>query len=169
MRSTKFYSITMVLGLVFALTATLAAQNGQASFNGGIGMYDACQPIADFAAQGCTSVLSGGPACYQSIVWVPGSTQVDFHKSGKHATVHVLFHNAGQEYQVNLEANQQFDKLAADYAVPFHSVFVSVNGASTFKMDGTLDIAVDANGTPTSSNLMLFDSSHPLTLACSNQ
>jgi hypothetical protein len=167
MRSTKFYSITMVLGLVFALTATLAAQNGQASFNGGIGMYDACQPIADFAAQGCTSVLSGGPACYQSIVWVPGITELNVHRNGKHASVHVLFHNTGQLYQVNLEANQQFDQ-ASDYLVPFHSVFVSANG-STFKMDGTLDIAVDANGTPTSSNLMLFDSSHPLTLACSNQ
>ena len=71
MRSTKFYSATMVLGLVFALTATLAAQNGKASFDAGIGMHDACQPIANFAAQGCTSVLTGGPACYQSIVWVP--------------------------------------------------------------------------------------------------
>ena len=81
----------------------------------------------------------------------------------------MLFHNAGQQYQVNLEANQQFDQLASDYFVPFHSVFVSVNGGSTFKMDGTLDIAVDAKGTPQSSNMMLFDANHPLTLACSNQ
>ncbi|HEX4664924.1 MAG TPA: hypothetical protein VH196_11070 [Terriglobales bacterium] len=167
MRSTKFYSATMVLGLVFALTATLAAQDGKKSFDGGIGMYDACQPIANFAAQGCTSVLTSGPACYQSIVWVPGSTEVNFHKNGKHASVHVLFHNAGQQYQVNLEANQQFDQVASDYFVPFHSVFVSLNGGSNFKMDGTLDIAVDANGTPKSSNLMLFDANYPLTLACS--
>jgi hypothetical protein len=159
----------MVLGLVFALAATLAAQDVKRSFDGGIGMYNACDPIADFAAQGCTTLLSGGPACYNSIVWVPGSTEVDFHKNGKHAGVHVLFHNAGQEYQVNLEANQQFDKVASNYFVPFHSVFVSLNGGSNFKMDGTLNIGVDANGTPLNSNMMLFDANYPLTLSCSNQ
>jgi hypothetical protein len=169
MRSTKFYSATMVLGLVFALATSLAAQVGKASFDGGVGMYNACDPISDFAAKACSNVLTLGPACYNSIVWVPGSTEVDFHRNGKRATVHVLFHNEGDTFLLNLEANQQFDKVASNYFVPFHSVFTSVNGGSTFKMDGTLNIGVDANGTPLNSNMMLFDANYPLTLSCSTQ
>ena len=165
MRSTKFYSATMVLGLVFALATTLAAQDSKATVDGGIFMYDACQPIADFAAQGCTSLLDRF-GCYKTIIDVPGFTEVDFHKSGKHASVHVLFHNTGQEYQANLEANQQFD--TAPYYVPFHSVFTSVNGGSTFKMDGTLNVGQNADG-KWFSNVMLFDPNHPLTLACTTK
>ena len=169
MRSTKLYSATMALGLVFALAGTLAAQTIKASVDGGIGMYNACDPIADFAAHGCSTVLSPGPACYNSIVWVPGSTSIDYQNTGDHASIHVLFHNDGQDYRVNLEANQQFDKVASNYFVPFHSVWTAVNGGSTFKMDGTMSVAVDENGNPANSNIVLWDPNYPLSLSCANQ
>jgi hypothetical protein len=168
-RSTKLYSATLAFGLIFSMAGTLAAQNVKAAVDGGIGMYNACDPIANFAAQGCSSILSAGPACYNSIVWVPGSTEIGYLNNGGHASVHVLFHNDGQDYRVNLEANQQFDNVASNYFVPFHSVFVSLNGGSTFKMDGTINVAVDANGTPVNSNMVLWDPNYPLSLSCANQ
>jgi hypothetical protein len=155
----------MIVGLVFALATTLAGQDVKATVDGGIMMYDACTPIDHFAEQGCTALLDR-MGCYNTIIDVQGFTQVDLHKSGKHVSVHVLFHNTGQEYQTNLEANQQFDK--APYYVPFHSVFTSVNGGSTFKMNGTLEVGQDADGKWFSS-VMLFDPNHPLTLACTTK
>jgi hypothetical protein len=166
MRSTKFYSATMVLGLVFALATTLAAQDGKNTLTGAIVMYNACDPIADFAAQGCTALLTGGPACYKSIIAVPGFTQVDIHKNGKQAGVHVLFHNTGEQYQLDLEANQQFDSLTLPYFVPFHSVFVSLNGGSNFRMNGTVKIFLDEHQQLVS-NLVVFDDNYPLSLSCS--
>ena len=183
MRSTKLYFATMALGLVFALAGSLAAQDGKASFDGAIGMYNACNPISasNFAANACSTILNAGPACYRSIVSAPGFTEVDYHNNGGHATVHVLFHNDGQDYplpldsnpslgsyRLNLEATQKVDNLASPYYVPFHSVWASLNGATSFMMDGTVKVDVQ-NGTPIHSEIVLWDASRPLTLSCANQ
>ena len=146
MKSTKLLVSTFALGLVFALTVTMAAQNGKTTFDGGVGWYNACDNN-------------------QSIVNAPGSTQVNYQQNDTQATVHVVFHNstADGSYKLNLEANQSYDAVAATYDLPFHSVWVGQGG--NFTMNGTLRIAVDDSGTPTSSNI-LMDDDHPVTTAC---
>jgi len=146
MKSTKLLVSTFALGLVFALTGTMAAQNGKTTFDGGVGWYNACDNN-------------------QSIVNAPGSTQVNYQQNDTQATVHVVFHNSTEDgsYKLNLEANQSYDAVAATYDLPFHSVWVGQGG--NFTMNGTLRIAVDDSGTPTSSNIVI-DDDHPLTTAC---
>ena len=146
MKSTKLLVSTFALGLVFALTGTMAAQNGKTTFDGGIAWYNACDNN-------------------QSIVNAPGSTQVNYQQNDTQATVHVVFHNSTEDgsYKLNLEANQSYDAVAATYDLPFHSVWVGQGG--NFTMNGTLRIAVDDSGTPTSSNI-LMDDDHPVTTAC---
>lgn len=151
MRSTKLLFSMLSLSLVFALPATLTAQNGKASIPGGIGMYNACDNN-------------------QSVVVASGFTEVNYQQNGARATVHVLFHNAGQDlssqnpYQLNLEANRSFNSVSSTYDLPFHSIWVGQNGGN-FTMDGTLRIYVDNSGTPRTSQI-LWDADHPLTTAC---
>src|SRR5690348_1903196 len=78
MRSTKHSMSALALGLAFALTGTMAAQSGKAALDGAIGMLNPCN---------------------NAIVVVPGSTDVNFHQNGNHVTVHVQFHNNGQDLQ----------------------------------------------------------------------
>ncbi|HKT24127.1 MAG TPA: hypothetical protein VJR04_05960 [Terriglobales bacterium] len=146
MRSTKLMVFTFALGLVFALTGTMAAQNAKTAFDGGIAWYNACDPN-------------------QSIVNAPGSTEVNYQQSDTGATVHVVFHNSTTDgsYKLNLEANQSYNAVASTYDLPFHSIWVGQAG--NFTMVGTLRIAVDASGTPTSSNI-LMDATHQVTAAC---
>jgi hypothetical protein len=146
MGRTKLLVSTFALGLVFVLTGTMSAQNSKTSFDGGIGWYNGC------ANDG-------------SIVNAPGSTEVNYQQNNTQATVHVVFHNSTMDgsYKLNLEANQSYTAVAATYDLPFHSIWVGQGG--NFTMDGTLRIAVDANGTPTSSNI-LMDDDHPVTTAC---
>ncbi len=150
MRSTKML-VSILSGLLFAVPGAMAAQNGKASIDGGIGMYNACDNN-------------------QSVVFAAGSTEVNYHQNGKHATVHVLFHNNGSDmtsgspYRLNLEANQSYDAVSSTYDVPFHSIWVG-HGAGNFTMDGTLRIFVDDSGTPKTSQI-LWDADHPLTTAC---
>ena len=75
MRSAKLLVSTLALGLVFALTGTMAAQNGKTTLNGGVAWYNACDNN-------------------QSIVNAPGSTEVNYQQNGTQATVHVAFHNS---------------------------------------------------------------------------
>ena len=151
MRSTKLLLSMLSFSLLFALPATMAAQNGKADIPGGIGMYNACDNN-------------------QSVVVASGFTEVNYQQNGKHATVHVLFHNDGQDlssqnpYRLNLEANRSFNGVASTYDVPFHSVWAGQNGGN-FTMDGTLRIFVDDSGTPKTSQI-LWDADHPLTTAC---
>ena len=146
MRSTKHSMSALALGLAFALTGTMAAQSGKAALDGAIGMLNPCN---------------------NAIVVVPGSTDVNFHQNGNHVTVHVQFHNNGQDlqtqdpYRVNLEANQQFDKAADSYDVPFHSEWVAKASAPNFTMDGVMRVWV-SNGTPTGSRLVQWQT------ACTN-
>ena len=146
MRSAKLLLPTFALGLVFALTGTMAAQNGKTAIDGGIAWYNACDNN-------------------QSIVNAAGSTEVNYQQNGTQATVHVLFHNSSTDgsYQLNLEANQSYNAVASTYDLPFHSMWAGQGG--TFSMNGTLRITVDANGTPTSSNI-LMDDTHQVTAAC---
>lgn len=146
MRSAKLLVPTFALGLVFALTGTVAAQNGKTTLEGGIAWYNACDNN-------------------QSIVNASGSTEVNYQQNNTQATVHVLFHNSTSDgsYQLNLEANQSYHAVASTYDLPFHSIWAGQGG--TFTMDGTLRIAVDANGTATSSNI-LMDDDHLVTAAC---
>jgi hypothetical protein len=146
MRSAKLLVSTFALGLVFALTGTMAAQNSKTSLDGAIMWYNACDNN-------------------QSIVNAPGSTEVNYQQNGTQATVHAIFHNATTDggYNLNLEANQTFNAIAATYDLPFHAVWSG--SAGNFTMDGTLRIAVDQNGTPTSSSI-LFDANHPVITAC---
>lgn len=147
MRSTKLFLLMLSLSLVLVLPATMAAQNGQTAIPGGITFYNACDSS-------------------QPNVIANGYTNVNYQQNGTQATVHVLFHNATTDgsYQLNLEANQSYNAVASTYDVPFHSVWAGPGG--TFTMDGTLRISVDANGMPTSSNI-LMDADHPLTATCS--
>ena len=94
-----------------------------------------------------------------------GTTNVNYQQNGTQATVHVLFHNATTDgsYQLNLEANQSYNAVASTYDVPFHSVWAGSGG--TFTLTGTQRISVDANGTPTSSNI-LMDEDHQPTASC---
>ena len=149
MRSAKLLASTFALGLVFALTGTMAAQNGKTTLDGGIAWYNACDNN-------------------QSIVNAPGSTDVSYQQNGTQATVHVIFHNSTTEpgYNLNLEANQSYNAVASSYDLPFHAVWAGQAG--TFTMNGTLRIAVDASGTATSSNI-LMDPYHPVTTACAAQ
>jgi hypothetical protein len=146
MRSAKLLVCMFALGLVFALTGTMAAQNGKTTLDGGIGWYNGC------ANDG-------------SIVNAPGSTSVNYQQNDTQATVHVVFHNASDDgsYNLNLEANQSYDAIASTYDLPFHSVWAGPGG--TFTMVGTLRVAVDASGTPTSSNI-LMDPDHPVATNC---
>lgn len=146
MKSTKFLLSMLCLSLVFALPATMAAQNGPTAIQGGIAWYNACDNN-------------------QSIVNAPGYTEVNYQQNGTTATVHVLFHNATTDsaYQLNLEANQSYDAVASSYDLPFHAVWAGQAG--TFTMDGTLRITVDANGMPTTSNI-LMDADHQVTSTC---
>lgn len=128
MRSTKFVVSAFALGLIFALTGTMAAQNGKASLDGAIGMLNPCN---------------------NAIVIVPGATEVNVHQNGNHVAVHVLFHNSGKAlvtqdpYRVNLEASQQFDNAAGSYDVPFHSEWLAQGDTPNFTLDGVLRIFVD--------------------------
>ncbi len=150
MRSTKLLLSMLSLSLVFAVPGAMAASNGKASIDGGIGMYNACNNN-------------------QSVVFASGFTEVNYQQNGSHATVHVLFHNNGQDlssqslYRLNLEANQSYNAVASTYDLPFHSVWVGQGG--DFTMDGTLRIYVDGNGNPKTSQI-LWDADHPLTTAC---
>lgn len=146
MKSTKLFFFMLSLSLVLALPATMAAQDGQTALQGGISWYNACDPN-------------------QSIATANGYTNVNYQQNGTQATVHVLFHNATTDgsYQLNLEANQSYNAVASTYDVPFHSVWAGSGG--TFTLDGTLRISVDANGTPTSSNI-LMDEDHQPTASC---
>ena len=146
MKSTKRFVSTLALGLVFALTGTMAAQNRKTTLDGGIAWYNACDNN-------------------QSIVNAPGSTEINYQQNGTQATVHVIFHNASTagSYNLNLEANQSYNAVASSYDLPFHAVWAG--SAGTFTMDGTLRIAVDSTGTPTSSNIVL-DADHAVTTAC---
>jgi len=146
MGSAKLLVSTFALGLVFALTGTMAAQSGKTTLDGGIGWYNACDNN-------------------QSIVNAPGYTAVNYQQNDTQATVHVVFHNSTTDdsYKLNLEANQSYNAVASTYDLPFHSVWVGQGG--NFTMDGTLRIAVDDSGTPTSSNI-LMDADHPVTAAC---
>jgi len=145
MRSTRLLLSMLSLSLVFALPATMAAQNGKSTVDGGIAWYNACDNN-------------------QSIVNAPGYTEVNYQQNGNNATVHVLFHNSTTDgYQLNFEANQSYDAVASTYDLPFHSVWVGQGG--NFTMDGTLRIAFDANGMATSSNI-LMDEDHPVNSAC---
>ena len=150
MRSTKLLWSVLSLSLALALPGTMAAQSGKAAIDGGIGMYNACDNN-------------------QSIVLASGFTEVNYKQNGNHATVHVLFHNNGQDlssqsaYRLNLEANQSFNAVASTYDVPFHSVWAGQGG--NFTMDGTLRVYVDGNGAPKTSQI-LWDADHPLTTAC---
>ena len=151
MRSTKLLLSVLSLSLVFGLPATMAAQNGKAAIDGGIGMYNACDNN-------------------QSVVLASGFTEVNYHQNGSRASVHVLFHNNGQDlnsqnpYRLNLEANQSYNAVSSTYDLPFHSIWVG-HGAGNFTMDGTLRIYVDSNGTPKTSQI-LWDADHPLTTTC---
>ena len=146
MRSTKLMVFTFALGLVFALTGTMAAQNAKAAFDGGVAWYNACDHN-------------------QSIVNAPGSTEVNYQQNDTGATVHVVFHNSTTDgsYKLNLEANQSYNAVASTYDLPFHSIWVGQAG--NFTMNGTLRIAVDASGTPISSNIVM-DATHQVTAAC---
>ena len=146
MKSTKLLVSTFALGLVFALTGTMAAQNGKTTFDGGVGWYNACDNN-------------------QSIVNAPGSTQVNYQQNDTQATVHVVFHNSTEDgsYKLNLEANQSYDAVAASYDLPFDSIWAGPGG--TFTMSGTLEITVDASGTATTSTI-LMDHDHPVTTNC---
>jgi hypothetical protein len=146
MKSTKLFVSTLALGLVFALTGTMAAQNGKTTLDGGIAWYNACDNN-------------------QSIVNAPGSTEINYQQNGTQATVHVIFHNATADggYNLNLEANQSYNAVASSYDLPFHAVWAG--SAGTFTMNGTLRIAVDGTGTATSSNILL-DADHAVTTAC---
>ena len=146
MRSAKLLVSTLALGFVFALTGTMAAQNGKTTLNGGVAWYNACDNN-------------------QSIVNAPGSTEVNYQQNGTQATVHVAFHNSTTDgsYNLNLEANQSYNAVASTYDLPFHAVWAG--SAGTFTMNGTLRIAVDGTGTATSSNILL-DADHAVTTAC---
>jgi hypothetical protein len=146
MKSVKLLVSTFAVGLIFALTGTMAAQNAKTTFDGGIAWYNACDNN-------------------QSIVNAPGSTEINYQQNNTQATVHVLFHNSTTDgsYKLNFEANQSYNAVAATYDLPFHSVWAGQGG--TFTMDGTLQIAVDDSGKPTSSNI-LMDADHPVTAAC---
>lgn len=146
MRSAKLLVSTLALGLVLALTGTMAAQNGKTTLGGGIAWYNACDNN-------------------QSIVNAVGATEVNYQQNGTQATVHVIFHNTTMDgsYNLNLEANQSYNAVASTYDLAFHSIWAGPGG--TFTMDGTLRIAVDASGTPTSSNI-LMDADHAVTTAC---
>lgn len=146
MKSTKLFLSMLALGLVFALTGAMAAQNVKTTLDGGIAWYNACDHN-------------------QSIVNAPGSTEVNYQQNGTQAGVHVTFHNASADgaYNLNLEANQSYNAVAASYDLPFHALWAG--SAGTFTMDGTLRIAVDSTGTATSSNI-LFDEDHTVNTAC---
>jgi hypothetical protein len=150
MRSTKLLWSVLSLSLALALPGTMAAQSGKAAIDGGIGMYNACDNN-------------------QSVVLASGFTEVNYKQNGSHATVHVLFHNNGQDltsqnaYRLNLESNQSYNAVASTYDLPFHSVWTGQGG--NFTMDGTLRVFVDSNGTPRTSQI-LWDADHPLTTAC---
>ncbi|HEU5235311.1 MAG TPA: hypothetical protein VFU50_20815 [Terriglobales bacterium] len=146
MRSAKLLVFTFALGVVFALTGTMTAQNGKTTLDGGIAWYNACDNN-------------------QSIVNAPGSTEIIYQQNGTQATVHVIFHNSTTDpgYNLNLEANQTYNTVASSYDLPFHSVWAGQAG--TFTMNGTLRIAVDASGMATSSNI-LMDADHAMTTAC---
>ena len=156
MRSTKFYSFILAFAMASALPGTMAAQDGKATLNGGIAMYNACTNN-------------------NTIVYAPGSTEVSFHQDASQAGVHVLFHNDGTDltsqnpYRLNLEANAQLDgpvacnEAGTCYDVPYHSVWVAQGSGSNFTMDGTVRVVVDQTGTPLRSNLMSWQ------LACVQQ
>jgi hypothetical protein len=147
MRSAKLLVSTFALGVVFALTGTMAAQNGKTTLDGGIAWYNACDNN-------------------QSIVNAPGSTEINYQQNGTQATVHVIFHNSTTDggYNLNFEANQSYNAAASSYDLPFHAVWAGQAG--TFTMDGTLRIAFDGTGSATSSTI-LMDADHPVTTACS--
>jgi hypothetical protein len=147
MRSAKLLVSTFALGLVFALSGTMAAQSVKTTINGGgVAWYNACDNN-------------------QSIVNAPGSTDVNYQQSDGQATVHVVFHNSTDDgtYKLNLEATQSYNAVASTYDLPFHSVWVGQAG--NFTMVGTLRITVDSSGTATSSSI-LNDPYHLLTTNC---
>ena len=149
MRSTKFCLFCLALALMFALPGTMAAQNGKVTLDGGIAMYNACTNNS-------------------TIVYAPGSTEVNYSQNGPHVNVHVLFHNQGQDtssqnpYRLNLETNGQFNSVANTYDLPYHSVWAAQGGGGTFTMEGTLRIWVQ-DGKPVSSQLLTWN------LACTNK
>jgi Flp pilus assembly protein TadG len=146
MKSVKLLVSTFAVGLIFALTGTMAAQNAKTTFDGGIAWYNACDNN-------------------QSIVNAPGSTEINYQQNNTQATVHVLFHNSTTDgsYKLNFEANQSYNAIASTYDLPFHSVWAGPGGS--FTMTGTLRVAVDASGIPMSSS-MLWDEDHPVTTLC---
>ncbi|HWC17004.1 MAG TPA: hypothetical protein VG498_08305, partial [Terriglobales bacterium] len=92
-----------------------------------------------------------------TVVYAPGSTEVDYHQSGSQVQVHVVFHNDGQDlssqnpYRLNLEANGQFPSAANTFDLPYHSVWAGQN--SSFTMDGTIRVWV-TDGKPVTSQLL---------------
>jgi hypothetical protein len=146
MRSAKLLVSAFALGVVFALTGTMAAQSGKTTLDGGIAWYNACDNN-------------------QSIVNATGSTVVSYQQNDTQATVHVVFHNNTDDgsYKLNFEANQSYNAIASTYDLPFHSVWAGPGGS--FTMTGTLRVAVDASGIPMSSS-MLWDEDHPVTTLC---
>jgi len=146
MGRTKLLVSTFALSFVFALTGTMAAQSIKTTLDGGIGWYDGC------ANNGST-------------VNATGSTEINYQQNNTQAMVHVRFHNASYDgsYQLNLEANQSYDAVAASYDLPFDSIWAGPGG--TFTMSGTLEITVDASGTATTSTI-LMDHDHPVTTNC---
>jgi hypothetical protein len=132
MKSMKANMPVLLLGLVTFITGTLAAQNSQASFTGNLGWYNPC--------------ISG------HAVIASTTTYIDYHQNGSHEVVHVVLRGTGQDYDlsswvgtgqiydVNFEANGQFDftEMPESYPVPFHSVWVGQGSVANFSMDGTI-------------------------------
>lgn len=142
-RATRHFSIVL-LAVAFC-SATLAAEDGHASYSGEIGMYNPCNG---------------------AVVIVNGMNFARVHENSRghgetHVSVHLRFtgdgeDQSGTEYRTILIAKGEFQSEASSYDIPYRSLWVGRHGAPSFSMDGTLRVWVQA-GVPQADGIMTYE------------
>ena len=123
-----------VLAILCAVSAQAEVKKGE--FNGGVGGWIPC-------IQKVVSVT--GPVSLQvQTVETPNSTMVSIHGRFKMEGTDT----SSNQYKSTFQMNANFDAKSAAYVVPYSSVFIGQGGAPNFKMEGNINIYVDASGTP---------------------